>query len=170
MAGRANITSVEALEDFQNALVVYLDKARRVVDEIGEEVKRTRTWLEADRLVHWKGEIKRRTRVLEMRQQELFSARIGNLAEPTQSHRQAVRKAKQSLEEAEAHVDRVRRWIRDFDVRVTPLARHIDQVRHTLVVDMAKGVASLKQTLETLHHYAGVAAPRLPDAQDQSNE
>jgi uncharacterized coiled-coil DUF342 family protein len=156
MADRAKITSVEALEAFQNTLVVYLDKARRAMDEISDEVRRTRTWIEADRHVHWKNEVKRRTRMLEMKQQELFSARIGNLAEPTQTHQQAVRRARKALDEANEKLDRVRRWNREFDNRVEPLARHADKLRHTLTVDMAKAVASLKQSIESLHQYADV--------------
>lgn len=157
MAQHAKITSVEALEDFQTALVLYLDKARQVIDEISDEVKRTRSWLEADRRMHWLNEVKRRTRVLETRQQELFSAQIGHLAEPTQSHRHAVHRAKRALDEAQEKVDRIRRWIRDFDNHVAPLARHVDQMRHVLGVDMMKGVSVLKQHLDALHQYAEVA-------------
>jgi uncharacterized protein YoxC len=159
MAERAKITSVEALESFQNALVIYLDKARRSMDEISDEVKRTRTWIESDRLVHWKNEVRRRTRTLEMKQQELFSARIGNLAEPTQSHQQAVRKAKQALDEATEKMQVVRRWTREFDNRVDPLARNADKLRDTLTVDMNKAVTSLKQSIESLHKYADVQQP-----------
>jgi chromosome segregation ATPase len=154
MADRARITSVEALESFQTALVVYLEKARRAMDEVSDEVKRTRTWVEADRHVHWSNEVRRRTRALEMKQQELFSARIGNLAEPTQSHQQAVRKARQALEDANAKLQQVRRWSREFDNRVEPLARHVDKLRHTLTVDMNRATHSLKQSIESLHRYA----------------
>lgn len=156
MAERAKITSVEALESFQTALVVYLDKARRTMDEISDEVKRTRTWVESDRLTHWTNEVKRRTRVLEMKQQELFSARIGNLAEPTQSHQQAVRKARKALEEANEKLVQVRRWRREFDNRVEPLARHVDKLRHTITVDMRRAVQALKTSIEALHQYADV--------------
>lgn len=156
MAERAQITSVEALESFQNALVVYLDKARRALDEISDEVKRTRGWVESDRQVHWKHEVRRRTRALEQRQQELFSARVGNLAEPSQLHQQAVRRARQALDEANEKLARVRRWSREFDTRVEPFARHADKLRHTLTVDMVRAVASLKQSIETLHQYADV--------------
>jgi len=154
MADRAKITSVDALEAFQNALVLYLDRARRTMDEISDEVKSTRTWVEADRHVHWSNEVKRRTRTLEMKQQELFSARIGNLAEPTQGHQQAVRKAKKALDEASEKLLQVRRWSREFDNRVEPLARHADKLRHALTVDMGKAVVSLKQSIDSLHKYA----------------
>jgi len=160
MAERAKITSVEALESFQVALVVYLDKARRAMDEISDEVRRTRTWVESDRHPHWSGEVRRRTRLLEMRQQELFSARIGNLADPTQGHQQAVRQARRALEEAQGKLERVRRWSREFDNRVEPLARHADRLRHTLTVDMARAVASLNQAIDALHAYAGVQPAR----------
>lgn len=160
MAERAKITSIDALESFQNVLVVYLDKAKRALDEVNDEVRRTRTWVESDRHVHWKQEVKRRTRMLEMRQQELFSARIGHLAEPSQLHQQAVRKARKALEEANEKLDRARRWNREFDNRVEPLARHVEKLRHTLTVDMAKAVASLKQTIESLHKYAEVHQPK----------
>lgn len=160
MADRARITSVEALESFQNVLVVYLDKAKRAMDEINDEVKRTRTWVESDRHVFWKNEVKRRTRLLEMKQQELLSARIGNLREPTQGHQQAVRKARKALDEANEKLDVIRRWTREFDNRVEPVARHVDALRHTLTVDMGKAVLSLKQSVEALHKYAEVHQPK----------
>ena len=124
-----------------------------------DEVKRTRTWVESDRHVHWKNEVKRRSRLLEMKQQELFSARIGNLSEPTQGHQQAVRRARKELEEANEKLDRIRRWTREFDNRVEPMARHVDKLRHTLTVDMGKAVLSLRQSIETLHQYAEVPLP-----------
>jgi len=166
MAERAKITSVEALESFQNTLVVYLDKARRSLDEISDEVKHTRAWVESDRLQHWRHEVKRRTQMLEIKQQELFSARIGNLAEPTQSHQQAVRKARQALDEAKEKLDLVRHWSREFDIRVGPPARHVEKLRHTLTVDMGKAVLSLKQAIEALHKYADVHEPRTSTRSD----
>jgi hypothetical protein len=167
VADRANITSVEALESFQNRLIVYLDKARRAMDEISDEVKRTRNWVEGDRHVHWQNELRRRTRLLEMKQQELFSARIGNLAEPTQGHQQAVRRARAAVDEARDKLDVIRRWTREFDNRVEPMARHVDKLRDTLTVDMGKAVHSLKQSIEALHKYAempsiGNAPPTAP--------
>lgn len=160
MAERARITSVDALEEFHSALVIYLDKARRVIDEVSDEVKHTRTWLESDRMTHWKGEVKRRRRLLEMREQELFSARLGTLGEPTQMHRQAVQKARRAVQEAEEKVDRIRRWTREFENRVTPYTRHMEQMRQTFTVDMKKAVASLNQSLDTLRAYADVAKTR----------
>ena len=79
MPERAKVTSLEVIEDFRAKLIIYRDKAGRVLDEVSDEVLRTRLWLEGDRQTHWQNQIRRLTRELEQRQQELFSAEL-NLA------------------------------------------------------------------------------------------
>ena len=169
MPGQARITSVEAVEAFRADLLVYLEKARNVVDEVSEEVKRTHAWLQDDRGRHWAQQVKRRTMDLQERQQELFSAQIANIRHNIQAELVAVRRAKQSLEEAEAKVKAVKHWLRDYPIEVEPLARHADLLRHALVTDMGKAVVLLTQTIETLHAYAALkpptaAAPETPPA------
>ena len=157
MPAAARITSVEAIEAFRADLLVYLEKARLVVDEVGEEVTRTRGWLQDDRGPHWAQQARRRSILLQERQQELFTARLGQ--QNLQSQLVAVRRAQQALEEAEEKVKTIKRWIRDFPVEVEPLARHADLLRHTLVSDMGKAVVLLTQTIEALHAYAAMRAP-----------
>ena len=62
---QANITSLEALDSFRSSLIVFLTKARRSLDEAGEEVRRTRQWVQHDQRTHWEGEFRRRTKQLE---------------------------------------------------------------------------------------------------------
>lgn len=158
MPEEARITSVEAVEAFRADLLVYLDKARNVVDEVGEEVVRTRAWLQDDRARHWAQQVKRRTIELQERQQELFAAQLGK-RQNIQGELVAVRRAKQSLEEAEGKVKAVKLWLRDYPVEIEPLARHADLLRHALVSDMGKAVVLLSQTIEALHAYAAVKPP-----------
>ena len=155
MPEQARITSVETIEAFRADLLVYLDKARNVVDEVGEEVVRTRAWLQDDRARHWAQQVKRRTVELQERQQELFTAQLGK-RQNIQGELVAVRRAKHSLEEAEAKAKAVKQWLRDYPVEVEPLARHAEMLRHALVTDMGKAVVLLTQTVEALHTYAAV--------------
>ena len=62
MPDRAKVTSLEAIEAFRAKLVIYRDRASRVLDEVADEVTRTRGWLEIDRQTHWQGQIRRLTR------------------------------------------------------------------------------------------------------------
>lgn len=158
MPEQARITSVEAVEAFRADLLVYLEKARNVADEVGEEVVRTRAWLQDDRARHWAQQVKRRTIELQERQQELFTAQLGK-RQNIQGELVAVRRAKQALEEAEEKVKQVKRWLRDYPIEIEPLARHADLLRHALVNDMGKAVVLLSQTIEALHAYAAVKPP-----------
>ncbi|MEY4199876.1 MAG: hypothetical protein RLZZ265_1616 [Verrucomicrobiota bacterium] len=159
MPEQARITSVEAIQAFRTDLLVYLEKARGVVDEVSEEVARTRSWLQDDRSAYWAQQIRRRTLVLEQAQAELFSARLGGQHQNLQLQQMAVRRAKLALEEAEAKVKTTKHWLREYPAQVEPLARHADLLRHTLVSDMGKAVESLTQTIAALDAYAELKAP-----------
>ena len=154
MPERARVTSLEAIETFRARLIIYRDKAGRVLDEVSDEVIRTRLWLESDRINHWQNEIKRRKRELEQRQQELFSAQLSGLRDASYVQQQAVVKAKQALRDAEERLQMVKQWTCQFDQRVEPLARHVDKLRQTLGNDMGKAVAWLAELLKTLSAYA----------------
>jgi len=169
MPDRAKVSSLEAIESFRAKLIIYREKAGRVLDEVSDEVIRTRLWLEHDRITHWQNEIKRRKRELEMRQQELFSAQLSGLREASYVQQQAVVKAKQALRDAEERLQRVKQWSRQFDQRVEPLAHHADKLRHTLGNDLGQAVAWLGELLKTLAAYAELS-PASPATAPKSAE
>ncbi|MCP5519763.1 MAG: hypothetical protein H7A45_21190 [Verrucomicrobiales bacterium] len=156
MADRAKVTSIEAVESFRTRLLVYLEKAGNALDEISEEVRRTKGWLDHDRRDFWQRETVRRAKVLEQRQQELFSARISGLAEATQVQQMAVQKARRELQAAEDRLRQVRRWVRQYDSRVDPLAREVEKLRGVLGQEMRQAEIVLRETVRILDAYAGV--------------
>ena len=157
MATKANVTSVEALEAFRANLIVYLSKARPALEEVSDDVIRTRVWLESDRRVFWEREVRRRLQKLQDAQQALFSAEISALREVSSAERMAVHKAKRALDEAEEKLKVVKRWIRDFGNQVEPLAKKMEKLESVLVTSMPKAVAYLAQAVKTLDDYSGVA-------------
>ena len=46
----ARITSLDALESFRAALIVFLTTGRRTADEVIEQVRRVRLWLQNENL------------------------------------------------------------------------------------------------------------------------
>ena len=156
MADRANVTSVEAIESFRANLIAYLGKTRPVLEDACDDVLRTRQWLQYDRRVHWENEFKRRRKKLEEAEQSLFSARIGNLREPTSAEMAAVTRAKRALNEAEEKLRLVKKWTLEFDNRVQPLVKELEGLRTMLANDMPKAVAHLAQVVKMLDAYAGV--------------
>jgi hypothetical protein len=158
MPERAKVTSLEALEAFRSRLIIYRDKAGRVLDEVAEEVLRTRVWLQSDRITFWEGQIRRKHKELEMRQQELFSAQISGMSDASFVQQQAVQKARRALNESEDKLRLVKSWNRQYDQRVEPLGKQVEKLRHNLSHDLAQGVAYLDQVIKTLAEYSEISA------------
>jgi small-conductance mechanosensitive channel len=156
MAEKAVVTSAEAIEAFRSSLVVYVSKARPALEEVSADVMRMRQWLEDDMRRHWEKEIRRRTKILEEAQQELFSARLSNLRQETAALQFSYRRARNALDEANEKLRLVKRWIRDFDGAVQPLAKQMEKLHTYLSHDLLKAVAFLNQISITLAQYAEI--------------
>jgi hypothetical protein len=154
MPDRARVTSLEAIENFRAKLIVYREKTNRVLDEINDEVTRTRLRLENDWRAGCEGEIRRCQRELEQRQQELFSAQISILGDPKYVQQDAVRKVRQRLRDTEAKLYRIKQWERAYDQRVEAPARQVEKLRHIVSKDLGAAVAMLNETIRTLTAYA----------------
>jgi len=171
MSERAKVTSLEAIEAFRSRLIIYRDKAGRVLDEVAEDVKRTRVWLQSDRVTHWEGQIRRRQKELEMRQQELFSAQISGMRDASFVQKQAVQKARRALQEAEDKLRLIKQWNRQYDQRVEPVGKQVEKLRHNVSHDLGEAAAYLAEMIKTLAEYSEIsvsgAAPKPPPAAEQ---
>ena len=126
MSIQAKVTSLDALESFRANLIVFLTTAHRCADEVGDEVRRTRYWLQNEQRMHWEGELKRRRRALEQAEQELFSAKLSNLRENIAAQQNAVIKTKRAVEEAEEKLRAVKHWNHNFESRSDPLVKQME--------------------------------------------
>jgi hypothetical protein len=170
MPQRAKVTSVDALESFRSALIIYVSKARPTLEEVTADALRTRLWLENEQRTHWEAQMKRRAKELEQAQSALFSARLGNLRDESAAEQLAVHRAKRSVEEAETKLRLLRQWTREFDSRVQPLVKQMEKLHTILAHDMIQAVAYLTQTLNTLAAYAEIAAPEATAAPGRPTE
>jgi len=168
MPQEARVTSIDALDDFRARLIVFVEKASVAVDDALDDVSRTRLWLQGEQPFHWETQLRRRARDLETAEQELFSARISNLHEATTNKQFAVRKARQSLEEARKKLALLKKWNRHYDSEVAPLAAQVEKLRTLLSSDLRRAVALLGRSVETLDAYSDRLAPLLPTPANQT--
>lgn len=157
MPGQAHVSSIDALEDFRAKLIVYLSKAKRVLDDVRQEIVGTRIWLQTDRQIHWKHELKKRGHRLAQAEQELLSARLSGHPSAIQDRRMAVQRARASVAEAEQSMTRVRSWLRQYDTQVESRLKAVNQLRQVLNQDMRKATAFLETAGKTLAEYASLA-------------
>jgi hypothetical protein len=153
----AHVTSTEAIEAFRASLLVYLSKARPILEDACDEVSRTRQWLQQEQRLHWENIRRRRVKQLEQAQQALYSATLANLREPTAAEQAAVSQAKRALNEAEEKLKLLKRWTLEFDGRVGPLLKQLEQLRTLLANDMPKAAVYLMQLLKALAAYAAAS-------------
>src|SRR5262245_33981287 len=125
MPDRARVTSLEAIESFRAKLIIYREKAGRVLDEVHDEVTRAPVWLQTDRRTYSQSQVERRGRQLQERQHELFSAKLSTLQDASTLQQAAVQKARQVLRDVESRLQLVQQWNRQFDERVEPLAHRV---------------------------------------------
>lgn len=159
MAEQAKVTSIEALEFFRAHLIVFLNKAHRSVDEVGDEVRRTRQWLQHEQRPHWEGQVRKWRKLLDQRQQDLLGARMSGLQNTIATREAAVLKARKAVAHAEEKLRQVKGWTRDFDGQVEPLTRRLESFRQFLDLDMPKGISYLLRAQRTLEGYSEAALP-----------
>ena len=159
MPERAKVHSLEVIEAFRASLIVYLEKARSALDDISDDVMRTRMWLQDEQRPRWEAEIARRTRQLQEKQAALFDARLSFMERSGMVESAEVRKAKRALDEADGRLQTVKKWIRQYDSRVMPLAKDVDKLRDVLDQQMGKAVSYLGRIVSTLESYTRAAGP-----------
>jgi hypothetical protein len=168
MSGQAHVASISALDDFRAKLIVYLSKAGRVLDDVRQEVVGTRIWLQTDRQLHWKHELKRRNQVLAQAQQELLSARLSGHPSVVQDRRMAVQRARAAVDAAEQRFTRVKTWLRRYDTQVESKLKAVTQLRQILTQDMKKAIAVLDGSGRILAEYADLAPGRSVSPRSES--
>ncbi len=153
MPTEARVRSLDDLEAFRSSMIVFLTKARRNVEQVGEEVKRTRIWLMNDQRVHWTEQLRKRMRMLDQANAELMTARLSHFQKNISAQEQAVRKAKAAVAQAQEKLENVKRWNRDFDRTADPLTRKLDTLRHFLENVIPEGVSQIGQLHRLLETY-----------------
>ena len=159
MAQQVRVTSIDALEALRSALIIFTSKARRSLDDVGDDVRRTRMWLQHDQRFHWEGQVRQREKKLGQAEQELLSAKLSGLRDNLVIQQNAVRKAKAALEEAEGKLRNVKRWNRDFDSAADPLVKRLESLRSYLDFELPDAIAYLVQAQRTLDAYTESPAP-----------
>jgi chromosome segregation ATPase len=163
MSNQAKVSSVDALDAFRAGLIIFQNKARRSLDDAGDELRRMRMWLQHDQRMRWENEARKCRKDLERAEAELMSAKLSSLRDNINFQQNAVRKAKAALEHAEDRLRHVRKWSQQFDAVADPLGKRLEGLRQFLDFNLPKGVNYLVTAARTLDDYAeSHAAPTTP--------
>jgi DNA repair ATPase RecN len=154
MADQAKVASIDSLESFRNSLVIFMERVSKSIDEVGDTVRRTRHWVQDEQYNYWINEKRRRERKLEQAEQELYSSRLSTLQDASTEAQMNVRRANRAIEEVDEKIRLIKKWARDYDSTVEPLARRLDTLQDLVTTKYPKAVNYLVRTIETLESYA----------------
>src|SRR5690606_33395510 len=90
-------------------------------------------------------ERKRRQRELEQLEQEMFTARLSDLAQKKTGMQMQINKKRREIGELEEKIRAVKGWLRNFDSVVETEARQAEKLRQHLDIEMARAVISLTE-------------------------
>lgn len=164
MADRAQVTSVEAIESFRSALVIYLSKARPALEEMSNEVLRAKQWLQNDQRRLWESEMKARSKKLERAKAEMFSVSMSKFQEVGAAQQLALHRAKAAYEEGQEKLALLKKWDHELDNRSQPLVKQVDQFLSFVSTELPRAIAYLTQAIRSLEAYAEVRMGAMSDA------
>jgi DNA repair ATPase RecN len=162
MADQAKVASIDAIDTLRISISLFMERAEKALDEVGDAVRRTRTWVHDEQRSHWLAEKRRRERKLDQAEQELYSSRLSTLQNTSTEAQMHVRRAQHALEEAEQKLRVLKKWARDYDSTVEPLARRLDTLRDLVMTKYPKATVQLTQMIRTLEAYAELGAVQTP--------
>ncbi|MEM9480543.1 MAG: hypothetical protein AAGA58_12890 [Verrucomicrobiota bacterium] len=156
MSNEAHVVSIETIENFRNRLIIYVQDAKRALDEVGDSVRKTREWLNYEKSQECRMEIKKCGKKLAQAEEELYSARLQDLQAQHAAKKVQVTRARRMLDDAEQRAKKVKKWIREYDHLVEPLEKKLEGLRQMLAQDLPKGIGYLAETKKTLERYSEV--------------
>ncbi len=155
MSDQARISSIDSIEAFRGDLIRYLEHARIALDDMSGGVRRTRFWLDGDRVQHWTGQHKRAVKLLRQAEQELYSARLTNPDGANPMQKMAVARAGRKVAEIEEKLRVLKRWRQVFDNRTGPLLHQLEPMYSQVAQALPAAVHLLGEHVKALQAYAG---------------
>lgn len=170
MSQSAQVQSIDAIKAFREALCTFGVDAQAALCSADAEIRRVVDWLHAQ-LEAWQRAVRERQEEVTRAKQALIQRRWGHTegkGPGTTEQEVALRKAQHRLQEAEAKVQAVRRWIQQLPQALIEYEGHARQLSGWLEADLRQGLAVLDRKLDALDAYVhlapGPGAPPAPAA------
>lgn len=165
MSPSANVLSIQAIEDLKTALSHFGNEAQEVLSAAELEIHRTLDWLQ-ERLNHWLNEVQRRQEQVRLAQAALarceasgYYDQDGHYYPPNCSaYQQALHQAQVRLQEAQAELANVRRWLTQIQHAIGAYRAQTRRLQDLTTTHTEKAQAFLGRKVDELEQYAALAS------------
>ncbi len=163
MSTQASVESIQALRDFRMALLVFSEDAAAALGSVDLELKRTMLWLQHDRKVFWIEQLKRRRERVAQAKAEVFRRQLQKTPENSPSmteQKELLRKAEESLRDAELRVNLVKKWEQSLTQAVFEYHGSTRRIKDLASMDALRAARFLEKLIDKLEAYLREAPPQ----------
>lgn len=153
MGNAARITDVQALSEFRPALIKFGEVSQSALNSDCSDAMKVLSWLQHDRLSHWKREIRIRSELAVRANTKLVQQTAGKEPRPSVDARKEYEFAKHRVREAEEKQELTRRWIRTIEKEIDQYRGSIQPMSELAQSCMTRGVARIDSTVRALDAY-----------------
>jgi hypothetical protein len=162
MAETARVHSIEAIKDFREAFLQFGEDVQHALGAVDMEIRRAVEWLQHDRLMYWQREIRRSNQEIAQARADLHRknlSRTEGYVPDVSEQKEALRVAQNRMREAELKVERVRKWIPNFQHAVAEYHGQARPLGDMMSGELARSLALLDRMLTALDAYVTTAPP-----------
>tara|TARA_R110000868_G_scaffold241497_3_gene496758 strand:+ start:491780 stop:492346 length:567 start_codon:yes stop_codon:yes gene_type:complete len=153
MGNAARITDVQALSDLRPALIRFGEYCQSALSSDRSDAMKVLSWLQRDRLPHWKREIRIRSELAVRANSELIQRTAGDTPRPSVDARKAYELAKRRVREAEEKYELTRRWIRVVEKEIDQYRGSIQPMAEVAQSCCTGGVARIDSLIAAVDAY-----------------
>jgi hypothetical protein len=161
MALPVDVRSIDVLRSVRESFILFSEDSGHALDSMESEIRRCIDWLTHDQRIYWQSEVKRRVEKLSSAKAELNRKQITGKSE--QKHdteqREAIREAKQRLEEAQDKVENVQRWLPLVQQAVMEYNGQARPFADLLEFEVERSIELLDRMINALEEYTHLAPP-----------
>jgi len=171
MGNAARITDIKALSDLRPALIRFGEYCQSALSSDRSDALKVLSWLQQDRLSHWKREIRIRSELAVRANSKLVQQTAGDTPRPSVDARKEYEHAKRRVREAEEKYELTRRWIRVLEKEIDQYRGSIQPMAEIAHSCMTKGISRIDSLISAVDAYISSGTPEQagrPQSEDPS--
>lgn len=170
MCAKARVTNTQALVDFRPAIIRFKEDVERALTSPGSDAMRVLSWLQGDRLSHWKREIRVRSEAAVVAKSTLTQQVSSSQPRPSVDARKEYEKAKRRVREAEEKLEQTKRAINKLRKEIDYYRGAVQPMASVARADMQRAMGRLDGHLRSLDEYTQVQQSERSRPEDRSEE
>jgi hypothetical protein len=157
MSNAANVTSLDALRQFERELKRYENSVRSILESLSGQAQRAQTWIEHDRTRYWPREtMKAEDRIAEARAdlQRAKMAAIEGQHKSCLDEKKAVERAVNRLRLCEEKVRVTKHWRNQMRYKSEEFSGKMARLQNYLDNDLPRAQAAIGRKIAALEKYS----------------